>query len=102
MSQDRLDRDREERNRMEQLVVRTFGFAPCPVSKTAQRFGIIEKGPRKGYLVVFTEDLHVDEHATCKSNFVDADRAYNPYNENPAYLLYIFAPLRDGAGRSAA
>lgn len=78
---------------MQRYVVRTYGFDPSTVSATAQRYGIIEKGPRRGFLVVFTEDLHIDEHATRKRNFVDADRNYNPYNEDPAFLLYIFAPL---------
>jgi len=74
-------------------VRRHFGFEPGTVSPTATRYGVIDRGPRRGFLVVFTEDVHVDEHATRKSNFVDADRAYSPYCDDPAYLAYIFAPL---------
>lgn len=74
-------------------VVRQFGFAPEAVSKNVRCFGVIESGPRKGYLCVFTDDTSVDEHATRKSNFADADRGYDPYGSGRE-LVYIFAPQR--------
>lgn len=81
---------------LDEQMVRDFGFAPETVSPTAYRFGVIAKGPRAGFLCVYTKDLAVDRHATAKRNFVDADRGYNPYNEEPGWMVYIFAPLRRG------
>lgn len=72
-------------------VVAAFGFAPEAVSKTVRGYGVIDAGPRKGFLCVFTGDTRVDEHATRKPNFADADRGYDPYGSGRE-LVYIFAP----------
>lgn len=76
-------------------VVQTYGFAPEAVSGHVRSFGVIEKGPRKGYLCVFTGDTHVDEHATGKPNFADADRGYDPHDMGA--FVYIFSPRRKSA-----
>lgn len=74
-------------------VVEVFGFAPESVSKRVRCFGVIEDGPRRGYLCVFTDDTQVDEHAIRKPNFADADRGYDASGTG-LELVYIFAPRR--------
>jgi hypothetical protein len=75
-------------------VVRIFGFDPDTVSKQVRCFGVIDSGPRKGFLCVFTEDIELDEHALRKPNFADADRGYDPFGSGRE-LVYIFAPRGD-------
>ena len=78
-------------------VVESYGFAPEAVSQRVLSFGVIEDGPRKGYLCVFTGDTTPDKHAFRKPNFADADTGYDPANAR-AYV-YIFSPR---AGRRVA
>ncbi|MFP4224759.1 MAG: hypothetical protein ACLFVN_11910 [Phycisphaeraceae bacterium] len=73
-------------------AARVFGFSPWTASPTARAWGVIDRGPRRGYLAVFTDDRRVDPHATAKPNFVDADLGGEPYREGSGYT-YIFSPV---------